>query len=78
MSAAECKRVVKEFGETVAELNAKEEDNEVLSVLEGKVASFKSQIPCIEYLRTPQLKARYQPASSRLYWSLSPPGIGQR
>ena len=37
VSASECKRVVKEFGETIAELNAKDESNEVLTMLENKV-----------------------------------------
>ena len=73
VSASECKKVVREFGETIAELNAKDESNEVLTMLENKVrpgciskswiliqvASFKSKIPCIEYLRTPQLKPRF-------------------
>jgi hypothetical protein len=37
VSASECKKVVKEFGDTVAELNAKGESNEVLTLLETKV-----------------------------------------
>ena len=79
MSASECKKVVKEFGETVAELNAKEESNEVLALLESKVASFKSKIPCIEYLRTPQLKDRCSnifPSLARLSATRPKPYIG--
>ena len=37
VSASECKKVVREFGETIAELNAKDESNEVLTLLENKV-----------------------------------------
>ena len=37
VSASECKKVVKQFGETIAELNAKDETNEVLTLLENKV-----------------------------------------
>lgn len=37
VSASECKKVVREFGETIAELNAKDESNEVLTMLENKV-----------------------------------------
>ena len=59
VSAQECKKIVKQFTETVNELNAKDEPNEVLSLLENKVTTFKSKIPCIEYLRTPQLKDRH-------------------
>ena len=59
VSVADCKKTIKSFMETVNELNAKEEPNEVLSLLESKVAKFKSKIPCIEYLRAPQLKERH-------------------
>ena len=40
VSASECKKVVKEFGETIAELNAKDESNEVLTMLENKVRQY--------------------------------------
>ena len=59
LGVSDCKKVVKQFTETVNQLNAKDEPNEVLSLLESKVATFKSKIPCIEYLRTPQLKERH-------------------
>ena len=59
LGVSDCKKVVKQFTETVNQLNAKDEPNEVLSLLESKVATFKSKIPCIEYLRTPQLKDRH-------------------
>ena len=38
VSASECKKVVREFGDTIAELNAKDESNEVLTMLENKVS----------------------------------------
>ena len=59
ISVAECKKVLKGFEETLAELKAKDEPNDVLSLLERKVHAFKDKIPCIEYLRTPQLKDRH-------------------
>ena len=59
VSSQSCKSVVKQFTQTVNELKAKDEPNEVLALLESKVATFKSKIPCIEYLRTPQLKDRH-------------------
>ena len=59
LGVSDCKKIVKQFTETVNQLNAKDEPNEVLTLLESKVATFKSKIPCIEYLRTPQLKDRH-------------------
>ena len=59
LSVQECKKIVKQFTETVNQLKAKDEPNEVLSLLESKVSTFKSKILCIEYLRTPQLKERH-------------------
>jgi dynein heavy chain len=59
ISVTECKKVLKTFEDTLGELNAKEEPNDVLSLLERKVHSFKDKIPCIEFLRTPQLKERH-------------------
>jgi hypothetical protein len=64
VSASECKKVVKEFGETVAELNAKEESNEVLTLLETKVAAvlcWGSRV--VRVLRWPASSLRF-PASS--------------
>ena len=40
VSASECKKVVREFGETISELNAKDESNEVLTMLENKVRQY--------------------------------------
>ena len=59
LSVHDCKKIVKQFSETVSQLKAKDEPNEVLSLLEAKVLTFKSKILCIEYLRTPQLKERH-------------------
>ena len=50
---------IMKFSDTLAELKAKDEPNEVLTLLTNKVYSFQSKIPCITYLRNPQLKKRH-------------------
>ena len=58
VSASECKKVVREFGETIAELNAKDESNEVLTMLENKVRqSFVDQ--------SLEFRCRWQASSPR-------------
>ena len=59
LSVDDCKTTVNKFLETLSELNAKDEPNEILTILGTKVNSFKSKIPCIAYLRSPMLKQRH-------------------
>ena len=59
LSVLECENTAKKFSETLSELNAKDEPNEILTILSSKVNSFKSKIPCIAYLRSPMLKERH-------------------
>ena len=59
LSVEECRSNVKKFKDTLSELKAKDEPNEVLTLLNSKVFTFSSKITCIEYLRSPMLKERH-------------------
>ena len=59
LSVEECRSTVKKFTNTLDELKATDEPNEVLTLLDSKVMAFSSKITCIDYLRSPMLKDRH-------------------